>query len=112
MSRTEARHRVNREMDRTAFMKLERPMPLYACHKRVRALRIANLDIHADGSATITPKEDGFAPFATRPGWGERYGGTLRDPGVFVQYEDGFTSWSPTVAFEAGYAPMEGAHVG
>lgn len=78
-------------------------MPKYASHKKVQALHIAALEIHEDGSATIAPKEDRFASFRTRPGWADRFEGTDSDPGVYVVYEDGFTSWSPTSVFEAGY---------
>lgn len=78
-------------------------MPRYQSHKFVRALHIAGVEIHKDGSATIAPKEKGFKPFRTRKGWGERFEGSEEDPGVYVEYADGFTSWSPTTAFKQGY---------
>lgn len=86
-------------MDGAASME----MPRYQSHKRVWALRIVAIEVHEDGSATIAPKERGYAPFRTRSGWAERFGGSEEDLGVFVQYEDGFTSWSPTAAFDGGY---------
>jgi len=79
-------------------------MPAYLCHKKVHALHIAAVEINKDWSATIAPKEVGFAPFKTRSGWAERFSGTDDDLGVYVVYEDGFTSWSPTAVFEAGYS--------
>ncbi|XUO88434.1 hypothetical protein RVM26_04860 [Halomonas sp. KM072] len=79
-------------------------MPKYQSHKQVWALRIAGVEIHKDGSATIAPKDDGYAPFRTRVGWADRFQGSEEDPGVYVEYEDGFTSWSPTKAFDDGYS--------
>ena len=79
-------------------------MPKYQSHKQVWALRIAALEIHRDGSATIAPKEAGYAPFKTRAGWADRFEGDENDLGVYVVYKDGFTSWSPTAAFESGYS--------
>ena len=78
-------------------------LPRYKCHKEVWALKIAAIEIHLDMSAMIVPKDDGYAVFKTRAGWAERFDGSEDDPGVYVQYEDGFTSWSPTKAFEDGY---------
>lgn len=78
-------------------------MPRYQSHKKVWALKIAALEIHEDKSATIAPEEIPYAPFKTHPGWAERFTGSEDDKGYFVQYEDGFASWSPTKAFEDGY---------
>lgn len=78
-------------------------LPLYNCHKQVRALHIAGVEIHKDGSATIAPKEDGFEPFRAKAGWGERFHGCEEDPGVYVLYADGYESWSPTKPFDEGY---------
>lgn len=82
----------------------EGQMPLYRSHKRVRALKIAALAPDAEDSARVTPAEEGFAPFVTRPGWMSRFGGSVADLGYYVVYEDGFSSWSPTAAFDGGYS--------
>lgn len=87
-------------------MPTEVEMPKYQSHKQVHALHIAGVEIHPDGSATIAPKEGGYAPFTTRAGWANRFGGTEEDLGVYVVYPDGFTSWSPTSAFESGYSKI------
>lgn len=79
-------------------------MPKYQSHKKVWALRIAGVEVHKDGSATIAPKEDGYSPFRTRAGWADRFDGSEEDLGVYVVYPDGFTSWSPTEAFNNGYS--------
>lgn len=90
-------------MDGTA----QRQIPRYKCHKEVWALKIAAIEIHEDKSATIAPADDGFAPFRTEAGWGERFKGDEDDPGYYVVYKDGYKSWSPTKAFEEGYSPAE-----
>lgn len=77
-------------------------MPRYTSHKTVHAVKIAAVEIHEDKSATIAPA-DGATAFKTFPGWAERWKGTEDDKGYYVQYGDGFASWSPTKAFEDGY---------
>lgn len=79
-------------------------MPKYRCHKEVWALRIAAIEIHNDGSATVTPADEGYAPFATNNEWAARFHGSHEDTGYYVQYKDGHTSWSPTDAFVEGYS--------
>lgn len=85
-------------------MDAQMEMPKYQCHKQVWALRIAGVEVHKDGSATIAPKDEGYAPFRTRAGWADRFQGDEDDPGVYVVYPGGFTSWSPTKAFDDGYS--------
>ena len=93
-------------------------MPRYKCHKVVHALKIGKLDQtpepdHGDPSApvetrdglTITPSDKGYAPFFVGAEWCKRYDGG-NDLGYYVVYEDGFASWSPTKAFEDGYARL------
>lgn len=77
-------------------------LPRWQSHKKVWALKIAALEINEDKSAKIAPVDDRYAPFTTKPGWAERFV-SGDDPGDYVQYEDGFASWSPTKAFEEGY---------
>ena len=84
-------------------MDAQAEMPKYQSHKQVWALRISAIEIHEDKSATIAPKDEGFAVFKTRPGWAERFEGSEEDPGVYVVYADGFSSWSPSDAFDEGY---------
>ena len=78
-------------------------MPRYQCHKQVWALKIAAIEINGDGSATIAPSDEGFAPFTTSSGWAERWKGSEADLGYYVVYDDGYSSWSPAKAFEEGY---------
>lgn len=85
---------------------VQRKMPRYKCHKEVWALKIAAIEIHEDKSATIAPADDGYAPFKTEVGWGERFKGDESDPGYYVVYADGYKSWSPSKAFEEGYTQV------
>ncbi len=79
-------------------------LPRYKCHKEVWALKIAGVEIHEDGSATIAPVDEGYGPFKTNPGWNQLFHGSEGDLGYFVLYEGGHQSWSPTKAFEDGYS--------
>lgn len=95
------------------------PMPRYQCHKKVWALKIADIEIvrptiaeleailaeTSDGTellgAIITPAETGFGPFGVPKSFMDKH-----DPkvgGYFVQYDDGYKSFSPAEAFEGGY---------
>ena len=86
-------------------------MPRYRCHKQVWALKIAAIEFdehkagaenHAtDGSATITPSEKGYAPFKVDVAYVRKH--QPRAGGYYVVYDDGYKSWSPAAAFEAGY---------
>ncbi|MCF6120526.1 hypothetical protein L2449_27255 [Mesorhizobium muleiense] len=82
-------------------------VPLYKCHKQVRALKLTDIELNNDtGQVRLTPEDKRYAPFDAPPNWYARYGGSDADTGYFVQYEDGFASWSPTKAFEDGYSLM------
>lgn len=86
-------------------------MPQYQCHKKVWALKIKaivfdrNLAKHenreTDGTATITPDDSGYAPFKVDAAYVTKHKPELG--GFFVQYEDGYKSFSPAKAFEDGY---------
>lgn len=80
-------------------------MPKYECHKVVHALKLGAIEINEDKSATLVPKEsDVYAPFSVDAEWTEKFKGSDNDdPGYYVVYKDGYTSWSPTEAFEEGY---------
>ncbi|MBT56197.1 MAG: hypothetical protein CMF72_22700 [Mameliella sp.] len=81
-------------------------MPKYRSHKEVWALRIAAIEVHEDKSATIAPEDEGYAVFKTKPGWAERFKGSEEDHGVYVVYDDGYASWSPSAAFDKGYTSI------
>ncbi len=91
----------------------QREMPKYKCHKEVHALQIkeiipeknpdqsGNSDASSHG-ATIVPEEDGYAPFFVSPGFMMKHKPVVG--GYYVVYEDGYKSFSPRAAFEAGYS--------
>lgn len=91
------------------------PMPQYQSHKKVWALKIAAITYdkdaavadgnrESDGSAVITPAEAGYAPFFVNADYVRRH--NPQTGGYFVQYEDGYTSFSPASAFESGYTRL------
>jgi hypothetical protein len=85
-------------------MTAEREMPKYQCHKKVWALKIAKLGSGIDGAY--------FEP--TDPGYGRvpldfEYVAKHRPQvgGYYVVYDDGYKSFSPAEAFEAGYTLLD-----
>ncbi|TPN57159.1 hypothetical protein [Mesorhizobium sp. B1-1-7] len=81
--------------------------PLYQSHKQVRALKLSDVERNNDtGQVLLTPEDKSFAPFEPPSNWYGRYSGSDSDTGYFVQYEDGFASWSPSKPFEDGYSLM------
>ncbi len=86
----------------------QREMPMYTSHKVVWAFKIAKIDIHgesenteSDGSAIITPVEDGYAPFKVELKYMQKHKPEVG--GYYVVYKDGYISFSPAEAFENGY---------
>ena len=77
-------------------------LPRYLCHKKVWALKIATYT-PTEAGCTITFEDSTFAERSMPPAWDSRCNAIKGDAGYLVQYEDGFTSWSPTKAFEDGY---------
>lgn len=84
-------------------------MPRYLCHKKVHALKIAKIvrdgegeNRETDGSAMITPADEGYAPFKVDFAYMSKHKPV--EGGYFVVYEDGYKSFSPAEAFESGYS--------
>ena len=92
-------------------METEKEMPKYNCHKQVWALKIADIKRHneddpqaeTDGSAMITPVEDGYAAFRVNHEYMHKH--KPEAGGYYVVYKDGYKSFSPAEAFEDGYSP-------
>ncbi len=83
-------------------------MPKYKCHKEVHALKIKNIITNPNSSVDIFFENEEYLPknvededlikrLPHQPG----------DQGYLVVYKDGYTSWSPTDAFEEGYTLIE-----
>lgn len=88
-----------------------REMPKYECHKKVWAHKIKAIEYdrmpllgEPRGNATITPAEDGYAPFVVDELWAMK--NRPQVGGYFVVYADGYRSYSPAAAFEDGYTKV------
>lgn len=81
-------------------------MPRYQCHKKVWALKIARIDYPTKtGGAIIHPADEGYAAFAVSADYVRRHHPLAG--GYYVVYEgDGYKSYSPAQAFEAGYTRL------
>ena len=77
-------------------------LPRYRCHKEVWALKINFIRPSGDGEHThLVPENTEYAPIAVSTQWMAKHGPV--EGGYWVQYEDGYTSYSPAAAFEEGY---------
>ena len=76
-------------------------LPRYKSHKEVHALKIARIKQHPDGSWSFEAEEPGFAPISLAQDYMDRHKPEVG--GYYVVYADGYKSWSPAGAFEAGY---------
>ena len=82
-------------------------MPRYKCHKQVWALKIADITEPTDEageSRTIVPADGRYAPFVVDGEYIKKHKPEVG--GYYVVYEDGYKSFSPAKAFEAGYSPV------
>lgn len=79
-------------------------MPLYECHKKVYALKIKGFERVDEVTVRISFENERYAPKHVAVEWCDKHVqfGT-NDNGYLVVYQDGYTSWSPTKAFEEGY---------
>lgn len=75
-------------------------LPKYRSHKEVGALKIAKLEPNDEG-ALITPEDRGYIPIQVSKEYVEKH--SPKAGGYFVQYKDGYQSFSPSQAFEEGY---------
>lgn len=83
-------------------------LPLYQCHKKVNAVKIAAIEFKQDGSASIAPVggKSRADTIYTAPDYRDKFKGSEDDRGYYVVYGDGYVSWSPTKAFEEGYTKL------
>lgn len=80
-------------------------LPLYQCHKQVRACKIEAV---ANGPAgwEIIPTDRALDAIKVTPNFVERH--APRPGGYYVVYRDGYTSYSPAREFEDGYTLASG----
>lgn len=89
------------EMSEQEEMPEQEELPEYRCHKKVRALKIAKLFPHDDGTTTMQPAEEGFNPFLLSEKYIKRH--KPKEGGYYVLYKNGYESFSPGEAFLDGY---------
>jgi len=93
-------------------MSVERQLPQYQSHKKVWALKIANIipkpnpdptgnSVASSYGAIIQPADPGYGDFDVSADYVNKH--QPQPGGYFVVYEDGYRSWSPAEAFESGY---------
>lgn len=81
-------------------------LPEYQCHKKVRALKIAEInEIQSSGESgkkwVITPSDEGYGPIGVSDEYVQKH--KPKVGGYYVVYEDGYKSFSPAEPFESGY---------
>jgi hypothetical protein len=82
----------------------QKEMPKYRSHKTVWALKIKAVAVDVSGN-TLVWEHEGYAPMEVATDYMQRH--NPQPGGYFVQYDDGYTSYSPAKAFEEGYTPAE-----
>ena len=83
-------------------------LPQYQCYKKVRAAKILRVQYNTGGEQAI--EDDSYFVWVLDNGGYihvskdlKMRGGDNPVGGYYVQYEDGFHSWSPAEVFEKGY---------
>lgn len=82
-------------------------MPKFQCHKKVHALQIREfVETHEDRELPIEliPMDDRFLPIAVSLEFAAIH--EITPGGYYVVYDDGYISYSPQTAFEAGYTEL------
>lgn len=84
------------------------PMPQYQCHKKVWALQIKGVRREEDQWVLSFRGKD-FSPIVVSDEWFARHlkPHEVWSGGYYVQYEDGYVSYSPQKAFEEGYTRLK-----
>ena len=79
-------------------------LPKYKCHKTVWALKIATVLLTKEGGAILATNDHGYAPWEVDSDYVTKH--QPEAGGYYVVYEDGYKSFSPAEAFEAGYSRL------
>jgi hypothetical protein len=84
-------------------------LPLYQCHKKVRAAKITGIAPSTSDSTLLKLEEVGGT--VTVPlEWATKHKPQIG--GYYVQYADGYISYSPAKAFEEGYTNLPAGYQG
>lgn len=87
-------------------MNTSKEMPVYKCHKKVWALKIAGIVGDQYGGIYFQPAEPGCEKVSMSPEYVAKHKPEVG--GYYVVYEDGYKSFSPADAFEEGYTQCAG----
>ena len=84
----------------------EKELPLYDCHKQVRATKIGSIASHDGGGATLNCTDtveagSGYHEIEVTQEYLDK--NKPEAGGYYVLYIDGYHSYSPAKAFEDGY---------
>ncbi len=79
-------------------------LPLYQCHKQVRAAKITGFrqNGQTDMPDLLLGEIGGIVTLL--PDWHAKHKPQIG--GYYVEYEDGYKSYSPAVPFESGYTKV------
>ncbi len=83
-------------------------LPKYKCHKEVHAVKIETImamNPLDDASFLLVPVDKDINPIKVDARYMEKH--KPGEGGYYVIYEDGYESFSPEQAFEAGYTLIE-----
>ncbi len=102
-------------MDENQIGIAQAELPEYQCHKKVHALKIISITLDADlaksegretdGTATIFPENGRYGLIRLSAEYVAKH--NPQPGGYYVVYADGYKSYSPASAFEAGYTLIE-----
>ena len=77
-------------------------IPVYVCHKEVKAIKIKDIMVDDSSSAVALVIPEGEYPiFHVQNSYVEKH--APQPGGYYVVYDDGYESYSPAKAFEEGY---------
>jgi len=78
---------------------------LYNCVKTVKAAKIFRVDVDTGEVLTVTDDRSRLTVFRVGKEWIDKH--QPKVGGYFVEYEDGYRSYSPADAFEKGYVAAD-----
>ncbi len=86
-------------------------LPLYQCHKKVRAFKITAMEASPDGSLVALLGGQCNPPYRVEVTAGYMLKHTPQVGDYYVLYDDGYESRSPAEPFEDGYTSVPGVPV-